>query len=238
MQSKDNQDEPGLKPDIKRFLAVLGLPLLVQIGAVTPLFENSRFFAEGGWWDSLSGLHQFLFVLLGWGIWIVGVTVLALLLSFFSRRWRQNFWLPGARLLRGAISWLGLRLVSRTDMNRLIEQEGKVRAKREADAVPPKGRHGRLAGQTIYGRISTHRNLNDLSLLVKWRSSGLVLGKLIPCPGDIWEVHYGRLEKRGFQPQFLKEENLGRVEAPWEGVDLLRRRDLQKGLGIQQTHHD
>ncbi|WP_139006431.1 hypothetical protein [Arthrobacter crystallopoietes] len=238
MQSKDHQDDPGLKPHVKLYLWALGLPILTPLGFLTPFFEESHLFADGGWWKSLTLLQQILVVLLGWAIWIAAVTVVALLLSFFSRRWQQEFWLPGVRRLRGAISWLGLRLVSRTHLNRLIAQEEKARARREAAAGPPKGTRSGVPGKVIYGKISTHANLYDLSLMVEWRSTGLPLGKLVPSPGDTWEVHYGHLEESGIQPQFVTDENLGRVAAPWEGVELLRKRDLREGLGIQQTESE
>lgn len=233
MQSKEHKDESDLKPHIKRFLIALALPIVVQIGALTPLFENSQFFAEDGWWKSLTGEEQIHFVLLGWAIWIGGVTVVALVLSFLSRRWQQSVWLPGIRGLRGAINWLGLLLVSRKERNRLVEREIQARAKRQAEAGPPKGRRSGLPGVVRYGPISTHLNMDDSSLRVEWTNNKQVFGMLVPSTGGSWEVQYGHFEG-SVRPQFMVEEILGRVATAEEGVDQLRVRDLEE-LDAQQA---
>lgn len=230
MQFTDNQDEPGLKKHIIFYGAALLFPLVFQIGFVATLAENSRFFADDAWWKSLTGRQQLDFAILGWVIWAAGVTVLGLLFSFFSHRWQQKIWLPAARRLRSAVSWLGLRLVSRSDQNRLIEQAGEAKASMEAAAGPPKGQRSGVPGVVLYGEISTHSNLYDATLSVRWIGTGLPMGELVPRPGAIWEVHYGHLDQQGIQPQFVATENLGRVPVPWEGVEMLRTRDLQERL--------
>lgn len=179
--------------------------------------------------------QQIVVLLLGMAMWLAAVTVVALLLSLFSRRWRQGFWLPAASGLRGAISWLGLRLVSCKVLNRFVEQETQARAKMKADAGPPKGSRTGLAGEVAYGDISTHENLYNPDLSVVWRSTGLMLGKLVPSRGNHWEVHYGEVEERGIQPQFVTLEKSGRVAEPWEGVERLRRRDLRESSDTQRT---
>lgn len=228
----DSPDEPGLKSHIRVYLGFIALPVLAPLGFLTPFVEQSRLFAEGGWWKSLTLLEQVIFVIRNWAIWAAAVTVVALLLSFFSRRWRQKFWAPAARGLRRATSLLGFLLISGDDLNRLIDQEIQARAKKAADAGPPKGRQSGVPGMVIYGDVCTRSNLYDPALVVEWRSTGLPFGRLVPSPGNTWEVHFGHLEERGIQPEFVTDERLGRVAAPWEGVQRLRERDLREGLGV------
>lgn len=83
MSSTDPQDEPGLKPHIRVYLGFIALPVLAPLGFLTPFVEQSRVFADGGWWKSLTLLEQVIFVLRNWAIWAAAVTVAALLLSLF-----------------------------------------------------------------------------------------------------------------------------------------------------------
>lgn len=233
MQPKDHTDDTDLKPDLKRFFIVLALPAVVQLGAMTPLFENSQFFAEDGWWKKLSGEEQIRVVFLGWAIWIGLVTLAALVWSFFIRRWQQKIWLPGIRKLRGAISRFGWRLIDRTERNRLVEQEIKAREEKRAKAGPPKGRPTGFAGVTNYGPINTRTNMYDSSLRVEWKNNKQVFGRLVPSTGDTWEVQYGHYQG-SVRPQFMVEEPLGRAATVAEGIDRLRVRDLNE-LDTQQA---
>lgn len=234
MQSDGRQDELALKPHIKRFLWVLCLPLLIPLGSVTPLIEQSHLFTDDGWWPSLSWQQQLEFALVGSAVWISGASVVAVLLSFFSHRWRHRVWVPFRKVLRAVVSLCGLVLVSQDHLDRLLDQRDRERAKTHAEAGPPKGMPSGVAGQVNYGKISTHASLYDPELTVVWRSTGLPFGQLLPSRGDSWEVHYGHLEKGGYQPRFVRDEFLGRVATPWEGVELLRKRDLQEGLHMAQ----
>ncbi|MDI3243026.1 hypothetical protein QK292_15830 [Arthrobacter sp. AL08] len=231
MQSDGHQDELALKPHVKRFFWALCLPLLIPLGSVTPLIEQSHLFADDGWWKSLTWQQQMEFALLGSAVWIAGVTAVAILLSLFSHRWRLKVWIPFGKLLRAGVSLFGLVLVSQDHLDRLLDQRERDRAKNQAEAGPPKGRPSGVPGQVNYGKITTHESLYDPALTVVWRSTGLPFGQLSPSRGDSWEVHYGHLEEGGYQ-QFVRDEFLGRVAAPWEGVERLRKRDLQEGLDI------
>ncbi|MFJ4027462.1 hypothetical protein ACIPWF_09730 [Paenarthrobacter sp. NPDC089989] len=229
MSSKASQDEPGLKAHIRVYLGFLGLPVLAPLGLLTPLVEQSRLFADGGWWKSLTLLEQVIFVTRNWAIWVAAVTTFALLLSLFSPRWRRKFWGPMASGIRRVISVLGLLLISRADFTRLVDQEIDARARMAAAAGPPKGSPCGVPGVMVYGDICTRSGLYDRDLMVEWISTGLPFGKLVPSPGNTWEVHYGHLERHGIYPEFVADEKLGRVKEPWEGVQQLRERDLQQG---------
>lgn len=230
MPSSSHQNDTSLKFPTKRYLALLALPLVVQLGALTPLFENSQFFAEDSWWNSLTGWQQLKAVALGWAIWIIGVTVIAALLSLLSRRWREQFWGGFGERFKSGVSRIGLRLLSQADRDQLIRDAQKAEARRAAAAGPPKGTPSLVPGMTIYGDIVTHKNLVDKTLRVEWRSNGLTLGKLIPSRGNTWEVHYGHIEQ-SFEPVFVTDEKLGRADHAWQGVEMLRQRDLQEGSG-------
>ena len=231
MPSVRRQQALSLKPHIRRFLWVLCLPLLIPLGAVTPFVEQSHLFADDGWWQSLTWQQQAELAFLGSAAWVGGATGVAAILSFFSVRWRQKVWGPLGRFLRAIISLAGLVLISSDHLDRLLDQRERARAMGQDDGSPPKGTLSGVAGQVNYGRISTHQNMSDPSLMVVWRSTGLPLGRLVPARGDTWEVQYGHAEG-SYQPRFVQDALLGRVAAPWEGVERLRQRDLQESLDV------
>jgi hypothetical protein len=183
--------------------------------------------------EEVTGEEQIRIVVLGWAIWIGLVTATAIVCSFFSRRWQQKFWLPGIGKLRGAISWLGWRLVDRAERDRLIEREIKARAAKKAEAGPLKGRRTGLHGVTNYGPINTRTDTYDSSLRAEWKNNKQVFGRLVPSTGGTWEVQYGHYQG-SVRPQFAGEETLGRVATVEEGVDRLRVRDLNE-LDTQQA---
>lgn len=226
MRSKGDKDEEALRPHVRRYLLTLFSPLVVQIGAATPLFENSQFFADDGWWKSLTGEEQLRFVLWGWGLWILLVTVVAVVSSFFSRRWQQKVWKPAARKTRSAISWFGWRLVSPADRDQLLARQRQDKIQRAAATGPPKGKRG-LIGSMHYGPITTHVNRYDSSLRVEWTNNKQAFGRLVPSIGGTWEIQYGRFEG-SVRPQFVLVEALGRAATPEAGVEQLRVRDLKE----------
>jgi hypothetical protein len=226
------QGQPGIKRHVVIFLWVLILP--VTLGVLTPFIEASWLFAEDGWWRSLTIDQQLAFAV-RWSLrWVLLLTGLALLISFFSRRWRESFWkslftiVVGVfRVIRAIISLIGFALVSQKDLDRRIEAEIQAREKRATAAGPPKGTPSRTPGITFYGDVFTSQNIYDSTLTVTWRTNNLPFGQLIPSPGSTWQVHYGHVES-AYQPFFIKEEDLGRVTEIWEGVDWLRKRDLRE----------
>jgi hypothetical protein len=228
VSSTDLQDEPGLKNHLRFYFGLLALPLVGSLGLLTPFFEQSRLFEEGGWWRSLSLGEQIGFGALGWLIWAAAVTVICLLLSLFFTRWRKKLWKPTFRVLRQCLSFLGILLISDKDLDRIVDERLKSRAKLEADAGPPKGTRSGRPGVTNFGELCTTSDLYSHSLRVEWRSTGLPIGELVPAPGNVWEVHYGHLESRGIRSEFVVDQHLGRVRAAWEGVEKLRLRDLQE----------
>lgn len=231
MQSDRRQNELALKPHIKRFLWVLCLPLLIPLGALTPFVEQSHLFADGGWWQSLTWQQQVELALLGSAAWVGGATGVAAILSLFSMRWRQKVWVPLGKFLRAIVSLVGLVLISSDHLDRLLDQRERARVTGQDNDSPPKGTPSGVAGQVNYGKICTHEDMFDPSLMVVWRSTGLPLGRLVPLRGDMWEVQYGHVEG-SYQPRFVQDELLGRVAAPWEGVERLRQRDLQESLDV------
>lgn len=224
---------PELKTHLRFYYGLLALPLLGSLGLLTPFFEQSRLFEEGGWWRSLTWQEQIGFGVVGWLIWAAAVTVVCLLISLSFTRWRKRFWKPVFRGLRQCLSFVGMLLISDEHLDRLVDQRQESRAKLRAEAGPSKGTRSGSPGVTNFGKLCTISRFGSSTLTVQWRSTGLPIGELVPLPGDVWDVHYGHLESAGIQPDFVVDEILGRVRAVWEGVEKLRLRDLQESQDIR-----
>lgn len=242
MQSKGQREPAGIKRHITVFFAILVLPVTFQLGALTPFIESSWLFAEGGWWRSMRGEEQRAFVV-RWSLtWVVGVTALALFISMFSSRWREALWkrlgavILGVGRVIGAIRiWFGFLLVGRHALDRRVDREIQARNKRAAKAGPPKGTRSGVSGHVNYGDVFTSQNMYDSTLTVAWRTNNLIIGQLKPAPGSMWEVKYGHLDRN--QSLFFDvTEHLGRVTEIWQGVDMLRKRDLKERDAVLDLH--
>lgn len=242
MQSKGQREPAGIKRHITVYFAILVLPVTFQLGALTPFVESSWLFAEGGWWRSMTGEEQRAFAV-RWSLtWVIGVTAVALFTSMFSSRWREALWkrlgaitLGVGRVIGAIRIWFGFLLVGPRALNRRVDREIQARKERAAKAGPPKGTRSGVPGRVIYGDVFTSQNMYDSTLTVAWRTNNLIIGQLIPASGSMWEVKYGHLDRN--QGLFFEEtEHLGRVTEIWQGVDLMKQRDLKERDTVSDLH--
>ncbi|MFC8410039.1 hypothetical protein [Arthrobacter sp. NPDC057259] len=224
---KDFVTQPSIKRDLVLYGTLLVAPFTFQAGVAALLFEHSQFFAEKGVWKSLSAEQQGTMALQVVAAWAALVTSMALVFTFFLRRWQEIIWLPIGRALRWVRTWIGKKLVGRNELSRLADEEIKDRARKRVESGPPKGRQGRRPLEMVYGEIRTIGNLYDPNLSVEWRNSGVQFGLLTPSPGNLWEVHHGHERYAGI-PGFVPVEDLGRVEEEWQGVEKLRQREQRE----------
>lgn len=224
MPLKDFVTQPSIKRDLVLFGTCLVAPFTFQSGIAALLFEHSQFFAEKGTWKSLNADQQAAVALQVLAAWTVLVTGIAIVFTFFLKRWQEVIWLPIGRALRWVRIWIGKKLVGRTELSSLADAEIKDRTRKKAESGPPRGRRGRLPLEMVYGDIRTVGNLYDPNLSVEWRSSGVQFGLLIPSPGNLWDVHHGHV-RYGVIQEFVPVERLGRVAEEWQGVEKLRQRE-------------
>lgn len=227
MNSEDSDDDrlrlPGLKlyyTALGAFLAifaVLGVFAPTVVAAVPGAFVDKTWFPFGKPWNDLSVWEQFgcaslLFALI-WLAWCLALTVLAAALSFISRRWKQEFWVPKAKAVKKT-AIRSLKIVKRRTSG------GPMATIALTD--PSKGR--RVGpGRIDYGPIITIENIKDRSRKVMWKENSSQLGKLTPDHQGGWDVGYGFAEGI-VKPQFIQTDYLGSVPTAGEGVKLLRQR--------------
>lgn len=193
------------------------------------LFAESGFFDTDGVWDTAGGREQLLIGLIVAVVFAVSVgvtsTFLALLLSFSSRRWQQEFWKP---MLKRLLKYLK-RVLPYTVVHRGTFEELKSRPElqepRETNRTPVKGiTISAPTGKVSYGDLYTRSNMNDKTLRVYW-NNGHGIGTLSPSKGNGWDVVYGLFEG-SVQNEFRPIAPLGRADSRRDGVEMLRKRDL------------
>ena len=229
MNSEDHKDNRLRLPGLKRYYTALSvfLGILATLAAVTPTvaaaaiaFVDKTKFLFGEPWNDLSVWEQLacavLLFILTWLAWCLCVTVVAAVLSFRSRRWKQEFWVPNAKAAKKS-AIRSLKILNR-----------KTTKRPEATIARSDSLEGRRAGpgRMDYGSIITIENITDRSRNVMWKENGSQLGKLTPDHHGGWDVRYGYQEGI-VKSQFVQTDYLGSVPTAGEGIQRLRQ---QAGL--------